>query len=118
MRHTRIKPLSDKRQEELKRYWKLHMDLIILCGNKSELSGDNPDWQTDYVVEPHHISGKEHEKLLDPFNILLLSREEHIKIQNHQPINGHIYTREELLNIVRPIRIKQGFKEAQDEQGK
>jgi len=75
-----------------------------LCGNRSELSGANPYWQSDFIVEPHHIEGRTGKRLLDPFNIIMLTRPEHDTIRR-------THTREELLTLVRDIRIKQGFKE-------
>ncbi len=111
MKKTKINPFSEKRQAHYLKYMELCGRLCCLCDNKSELSGNKPDWQSQWLVDPHHIDGREGKRLLDPFNIILLVRDEHQAIEEEKPINGHKYTKEELLNLIRPIRIRQGFKE-------
>lgn len=104
MKQTRLKPISDKRQEELDKYYALAEKLFALCSNRSELSGKWGDWQTHWNVEPHHITGRTGKKVYDPFNIIMLTRPEHDTVKQ-------TYTDEELLAMIRPLRIKQGFKE-------
>jgi hypothetical protein len=86
----------------------LYTVLRRFCHNRSELSGRRPDWQSDGIIEPHHIDGRNGDKLLNPFNLIMLTAEEHTVEQQYRP---GCHTRQELLDIVRPIRIKQGFKE-------
>lgn len=110
MKQTPIRPISQKRQAELERYYPLVIKLRKLCGNRSELSFDFPDWQSKFLLEPHHIEGRIGKRLLDPFNIILATRNEHTAIEEERSP----YTKEQLLEIVKAIRIKQGFKEVQD----
>jgi len=110
MKRSRINQISDKRYCELIEYRELIAILRGFCDNKSELSGKNPDWQTDYDVEPHHIGGRIGDLFLNPFNIIMLVRDEHTAIENELPIDGHKYTKDELLRVVAPLRIAQGFR--------
>jgi hypothetical protein len=110
-----MRPVSKKRQAELRKYRKLERRLRSLCDNLSELSGRVPDWQTDYLVEGHHIGSRSGAKVYDPFNVIMLTRDEHTAIEREQPIDGHKYTKGELLDLARRIRIKQGFKEASND---
>lgn len=105
MKHSYIKPISKKQSVRLKEYHKLLDTLIELSGNVSELSGDRPDWQSDFKVEGHHIEGRIGNKLTDPFNIILLTRNEHVHWQKHMSYENKQY----LLRVVKKIRIKQLF---------
>ena len=73
--------------------------------NRSELSGELPDWQSGGIVEAHHINGRIGTALIDPFNIIFVTREEHAEIHAHNTYER----KQELLAIVEPIRIKQGW---------
>lgn len=86
----------------------LIVELRRMCGNKSELSGANPDYQSGYLIEPHHIRGRIGKRFLNPFNIILLTRFEHT-IENDHKQGCH--TPEELERIVKPLRISQGYLE-------
>jgi len=109
MKKVRINPVSDKRQAQLKEYYSLVVKLSRWCGNRSELSGNRPtEWQSAFRVKPHHILGRRGKQLLDPFGIIMLTATEHTIEQQYK--KGY-HTKEELLNIVKPIRIAQGFKE-------
>jgi len=111
MKRTRIKSISEKRKAEMAEYKQLEKKLRILCGNRSELSGDYADWRTHWDVEGHHINGRNGKRLLDPFNIIMLTRHEHDREEGN--IRGEPPTDpQKLLEIVRKIRIAQGFKEA------
>jgi len=92
----------------MREYTELIKTLRHLCENKSELSGQNPDWQSRYLIEPHHIDRRNGDGLLDPFNIILLTRTEHDrqegKINGQKPLSNY-----ELYRIVFPLRISQGF---------
>ena len=98
-----VNRISKKRLLEMPIYNVLIVELRQHCGNRSELSGIQPDWQSGYLVEPHHIRGRIGKRFLNPFNIILVTRPEHDTIKQ--------YTKEELLAIVRQIRISQGYKE-------
>ena len=105
----RMKPISEKRQAQLKEYYALVVKLSRWCHNRSELSGNRPtEWQAGFRVEPHHILGRRGKQLLDPFGIIMLTATEHAREQQYKE---GCHTKEELLNIVKPIRIKQGFME-------
>ena len=109
MKHTPIKVISDKRRAELLKYKRLLIKLWHGCNNKSELSGKNPDWQSNYQVDPHHIAGRLGALLYDPFNIIMLTRPEH-DVQEGKT-RGDKIPDGVLRNIVRPIRTGQGFKQ-------
>ena len=105
-----IKQISTKEAKRLGELASLKKRLIYICANRSELSGKMSDWRTSFLVEPHHIDGREGVKLLDPFNIIMLTREEHIEEGKH-----HTFDRiQELLAFIKTIRIKQGFKQEVD----
>ncbi len=73
--------------------------------NRSELSGELPDWQSGGIVEAHHINGRIGTALIDSFNIIFVTRDEHNEIH----ASNTWERKQELLEIVRPIRIKQGI---------
>ncbi len=100
VRHTPIRKVSPKRQAQLSEYYALIEKLRTLCGNRSELSGI-------WGVEPHHIRGRWGKRLLDPFNIIFLTHEEHMVEQGQWP--GKPYGKEYLLKLVKEIRGRQGF---------
>ena len=106
MKKSYINRVSKKRQAQLPKYCALIKRLRK--DNKGELSGKSPTWESNYLAEPHHIQGRIGSLFLDPFNLILLTREEHTIEELH--LEG-CHTKEELLDIVRPIRLKQGFKE-------
>ena len=108
MRRTALRPISKKRAELAPDYNKLVKKLRILCGNASELDGTFADWQTAFCVEPHHIDGRSGNKLIDPFGIVMLTRTQHDIEEGKLP--GQRHTKEELKAMVRPLRLKQGFK--------
>ena len=101
-----IKPISDKRKAQMPEYNSLVVQLTKLCGNKSELSSNAPDWQSAFRVDPHHIRGRIGKLFLDPFNLICLTRDEHAIENDHRE---GCHTKEQLEQIVYPIRIKQGF---------
>ena len=108
MKKTKIKPISEKRRVQLRDFLSLRIYLTDQCKNKSELSGKEPDWQSGFLVEAHHITGRTGKRLLDPFNIIMLTRDEH-SIENDHKEGCH--TKEELREIVYNIRKKQGFEQ-------
>ena len=106
MKRTKFNPTSKKRQALLPEYIALRDRLREGCNNKCELSGDLPNWESDFKVEPHHILGTDGGLLVDPFNIIMLTRPRHTVEQEHRE---GCHTKEGLLAIVKPIRIKQGY---------
>ena len=102
-----MKPISEKRQAQLKEYYALVVKLSRWCHNRSELSGNRPtEWQAGFRVVPHHILGRRGKQLLNPFNIIMVTHTEHTAIHEERSP----YTKEQLLEIVKTLRIKQGFK--------
>ena len=89
-------------------YNKLVAKLRDLCDNKSEIDGSNPDWQYDFMVEPHHILGRTGDLLTDPFNIIMLTRTQH-DIEEGKII-GKKLGKDYLLKLVAARRIEQGFR--------
>ncbi len=85
-------------------YNKLITELRDQCNNRSELSGERSDWRSDFSAEPHHIMGRIGKDLINVFNIILLTRNEHTAQDN----NGYEEKRK-LLEYIRPIREKQGY---------
>jgi hypothetical protein len=108
-----IKRVSDKRKAQNTAYLTLKARLLWDCmcfgGGftfKSELNGE----LTDHV-ELHHIDKRNGARLFDPFNIIVVTPEQHCYEQAH-----HSFSRiQELKAIVRPIRLAQDFKEQIDE---
>ena len=90
-------------------YNKMVKHLRKLCNNRSELSGHKPDWQSGYQIEPHHINGRRGQELINPFSVIMLTRNEHEVEQGRVIGNG--FSKETLLLIVKDIRLCQGFVE-------
>jgi hypothetical protein len=105
--HKRLSPISKKTAAEFPKYLALTQKLRELCDNKSEIDSSNPDWQSEWKVEPHHIQGRDGDLFLDPFNIIMLTRTQHDIEQGQIP--GQKVGKEKLLAIVYDLRIKQGF---------
>ena len=105
MKRTKIKPVSEKRQGQLVEYRELVVNLRHLCSNKSELSGNSPDWLSGYRLDAHHIDKRNSNRLLDPRNIIMLTRLEHQDIHFHNTYEK----KQELLAFIEPIRLRQGF---------
>ena len=85
------------------RAWlKLRDELLEKDGYKSLLSGKPA------TGGEHHINGRIGKLLLNPFNLIPLTLEEHTIEQQHLP---GCHTKEELLQIVYYARIKQGYEE-------
>jgi hypothetical protein len=106
--YTNLNRISKKQRAKLAKLADLITLLRRYCHNRSELSGKRPDWKSGYIVDPHHIGGRSGRHLLNPFEIIMLTRDEHDIEQEHRP---GCHTKEELFNIVRLIRLAQGFKE-------
>ena len=100
-----MKKISDKSLAQMPIYYDLTKVLTNMCHNKSELSGDRPGWP--FVVEAHHIGGRTGELFTNPFNLIMLTPDEH-RIQTLH-LEGEV-SKDKLREIVRPIRLAQGFK--------
>ena len=98
--NVRINPISKKHARELREYSLLRGILIAKCDNKSELSGE---WGT----EPHHIMGRTGKHLTDPFNVVMITHDEHETYTNG--INCNHEAKLKLLAHIREIRLAQGF---------
>ena len=113
MKRTPLRKVSKKLKTQFPEYNALIIKLRELCQNKSELSGKVADWQSSYMVEPHHINGRSGARLLDPWNIIMLRRDEH-DIEEGKIPGTNLFPKvgkEKLMSIIKPIREKQGFKE-------
>lgn len=104
-RYKGINKVSKRRQEQNKVYFSLIYGLRLDCKNLSELSGKTPVYPP--WVDPHHIYGRIGDRYIDPFNIIMLTREEHDIEERKRP--GERQGPEKLLSLVYWIRIKQGF---------
>lgn len=107
MKRTPLRRISTKRATQLSKLNQLTERLHMLCNNHSELSGLPPDWQSNWKVEPHHLQGRIGKLLLDPFNIIMLTRTEHDTEEGK--IKGEKMGKEKLLGIVRELRARRGF---------
>ena len=107
MKQSRLRQVSPKRAVQLRKLNQLTERLRYLCGNRSELSGLHPDWKSSWKVDPHHIKGRIGKLLLDPFNIIMLVRDEHMVEEDH--MKGKRVGKEKLLEIVKEKRLRQGF---------
>jgi hypothetical protein len=112
IKRTALRAVSQKRQAQLKEYRKLLGKLYDGSG-RSEWNGDKDDWYDMTrncwitVREPHHIDGRTGARLLDPFNIILLTPAQHRTFQAHNSWEVRVA----LKLWVRGLRLEQGFKE-------
>lgn len=100
--NSTLRPQSVKGKVRQTKWKVLEEELRIQCLNRSELDGSRPHWP-NFNVEGHHINGRTGSLLLNPFNVILLTRTQHDLIVYRD--------KDELLELVRGIRIKQGYKE-------
>lgn len=75
----------------------------MLSGNKSELSKNHPDFRG---LQNHHIGGRIGKLYLNPFNMIILTADEHDYEEAHKTQERKEY----LANFIKPIRIQQGYK--------
>ena len=101
-----INRVSKKLKAKLPGYNALVEDLRTLCENRSELSGEQGDFRFDFSVVPHHIMGRVGARLTDPFNIIFLTPSEHDMMDFYG-----WEKKQRLLEYIKPIRLKQGYKE-------
>jgi len=106
-----LKPISDKRKDEIAIYNALKDILIGDCYYNgdypvSELSGNI----SISGLSPHHIDGRRGLRLIDPFNIIVIDEE----TEHKQETKHHTFERiQELLVFIKPIRLAQGFIEGE-----
>ena len=94
-----MKKVSDKRAAQTRQYIALIYKLRESNGWQSELSGLKD------VVACHHIDGRRGKRLLDPFNIILVTDAEHREIHAHNTPELKV----KLAGLVEQIRLAQGF---------
>ena len=103
-----MRKVSNKMRAKLSQYTSLVKELRELCGNRSELSGNQSDWRTEFNVEPHHITGRG-KHLLNPFSIIMVTRAEH-----DEQDSNNFEAKQKLLEYIKPKRLRQGYKENDD----
>jgi hypothetical protein len=101
-----LKPISDKRKDEIAEYNKLKAKLIMDRWRgfyfESELNG-----VLTKEIELHHIDGRQNGRLTNPFNVIAISRSQH----EYETAHHDYESIQSLKALVRPIRLAQGFKE-------
>ena len=108
-KRQRIKPVSDKHAKDLKEYLKISGHLKELANHKSELTGQQEGYYDPLVC--HHIGGRDGKvDLLNPFNMLICLHSEHNNSNDAIHKHNSFEHKEALRELVKPIRIAQGFK--------
>jgi hypothetical protein len=102
-----LRKVSPKQSKENAECQKIVNQLRDLCGDKSELQGVMTYKRNSHNTEPHHLKGRHGKHLINPFEILMCYANQHDYRQKHLK-----ETRETDLQLVREIRLRQGFKEA------
>lgn len=105
---TYLKRVSPKRAPKLRTYNAVRDRLIELCKGKSELSGNQASNSIENSLSSHHILGRGGQRLVNPFNIIILLEKEHWVAQENMSWEA----KQALLAFIKPIRIAQGFKES------
>lgn len=106
----KLKPISDKHAPELREYLKISGKLKKLANHKSELPGHKQESYYDPLVA-HHIGGRDGKTdLLNPFNMIITLHSEHNNSNESIHKHNSFEKKEELLELVKPIRLAQGFK--------
>lgn len=103
--NSTLRPQSAKGKVRQTNWKVLEGELRIQCQNRSELDGSRPRWP-NFNVEGHHIKGRTGSLLLNPLNVIMLTRIQHDQIVYRD--------KDELLELVKGIRLKQGYKEEWD----
>jgi hypothetical protein len=99
--NSTLRRVSPKRAAQLIEYGLLKTKLLYLARGRSELSGKKGR------LEPHHIDGRRGLRLVNPFNIIMITHAEHRWLQSHNTYEQ----RRRLRGIIRTLREKQGFLE-------
>lgn len=105
-RQEPMRSVSPKHKQELREYNKIREKIMGLAGFKSELSGIPDTGTIEGALEIHHITGRIGQRLINPFNLILLTHSEHFVCQDTMSWEH----KQELLEYIRPIRLAQGFK--------
>ena len=105
MKQTKLRAVSTKRAAHNEAYRDLIDKLFHEAMPCSEWDGTVEISYGHYVLEPHHIDGRRGKRLLDPFNIILLTPEQHRTFQAHNSWE----VRQALKLWVYGLRIQQGF---------
>lgn len=101
MKRTPLKRVSKKQAAENAELGKLVNELRQKAGGRSELTG-----KFYLHLDPHHFGGRG-KNLCNPFTIVMCSRPEHNEEQKHMSYKH----KQELRDLVRQIRIRQGYRE-------
>ena len=108
-KRMKIKPISDKHSKDLKEYLKISARLKELANHKSELTGKLEGHYDPLVC--HHIGGRKGTvDLLNPFNMLICLHSEHNNSNDAIHRHNSFENKEALRELVKPLRITQGFK--------
>ncbi len=108
-KRMKIKPISDKHAKDLKEYLKISGKLKELANHKSELTGKQEGYYDPLVT--HHIGGRDGKvDLLNPFNMLICLHSEHNNSNDAIHRHNSFENKEALRELVKPLRITQGFK--------
>ena len=100
-----MKRISDKRAAQLADYDKLISNLAAFALYRTELEEAPSVWNPTARLEAHHIDGRRGDRLLDPFNIIIVTAEQHREIHQHNTWEQ----KQKLLALVKEIRLRQGF---------
>jgi hypothetical protein len=112
IKRTALRAVSQKRQAQMKAYYSLVAKLKYESLGMSEWDGEiaedyDDDGAVVILLEPHHIDGRENDRLTNPFNIILLTATQHRTFTAH-----HSWEVIQALKLwVRGLRLEQGFKE-------
>ena len=106
MKKTKLNPISEKRQKQIPIEIDIKRQIYELGNGLCELCKKHPISDLGHEIIFRSRGGSP----IDPFNIVQLCLRCHSREQG-EVLGEKPHTKEELLKIVKDIRIKQGFKE-------
>jgi hypothetical protein len=109
IKRTALRAVSQKRQAQKNEYDILKLTLMEQQ-NRGGYYISELDGEISKTLEVHHIDGKQGKRLFDPFNLILITPEQHLGDNGIQKHNSW-EAKQKLLGIVRKIRLEQGFLE-------
>lgn len=105
MKQSTLKPISSKRQGQIADYIALKIQLLALNNCLDTMRGPS-EWNGEIgQLELHHIDGRQGKRLSDPFNVILITRDQHLAFHRHNSWE----VKQALKLWVYGIRIRQGF---------
>ena len=104
-KHT-LRRVSKKRAKENPKYRQVVNELREKCGDISEIPGVMEYKRNGHNTEPHHLRGRQGNNLTNVFGIVMVYANIHDYRQAHLK-----ETREADLELVRKIRLAQGYQE-------